>query len=102
MMFQKGPGEGYGAAKDEVLALDPSLRCKNATAQVGQSYYVVIRKDGKRVGAGASNARGAWLSALSALQAGFAEDHSVGSRRRGREGRSISHSYGGEGRNFVD
>lgn len=33
---------------------------------------------------------------------GFDEDHSVGARRRGRDGRSISHSYGGEGRNFVD
>lgn len=31
---------------------------------------------------------------------GFDEDHSPGSRSR--EGRSIPHSYGGEGRNFVD
>lgn len=33
---------------------------------------------------------------------GFDEDHSVGARRAGRDGRSISHSYGGEGRNWVD
>jgi hypothetical protein len=33
---------------------------------------------------------------------GFDEDHSMGSRRRGREGRSISHSHGAEGRNWID
>jgi len=72
-MFQRGPGEGYGEAKAEALALDPSLKCYNASAYVGShSYFVVLRGGGlgvgKRVGEGSTNARGAWLGALTALK----------------------------------
>ena len=66
-MFQKGPGEGYGAAKQEALALDPTLKCKNASALVGEPYFVVER-DGKRVGSGGRIARDAWVSALDRLR----------------------------------
>lgn len=41
-------------------------------------------------------------SPAGAARRSFDEDHSVGARRIGRERRSISHSYGGEGRNYVD
>ena len=39
MAAQKGPGEGYNAARDDALALDPSLKCR-----------AVYDYNGKRVG----------------------------------------------------
>ena len=70
-MFQKGPGEGYNEAKAEALALDPDLRCYNASEFVGRPYFVVLRGGGlgvgKRVGEGGRLARDAWRSAVSAL-----------------------------------
>jgi hypothetical protein len=77
MMFQRGPGEGYGAAKAEVLAIDPSLRCYNASDLVGRPYFVVMRGGGpgvgKRIGEGGRLARDAWGDALAKLQRG--SDH---------------------------
>jgi hypothetical protein len=71
-MFQRGPGEGYGTeAKSEALAIEPGLQCFNASREVGQSYFVVLRGGslgvGKRVGAGGRTAIDAWRSALNAL-----------------------------------
>lgn len=71
-MFQKGPGEGYHSAKDIVRALDPKLRCYNATEVLGHPYFVVLRDGppgvGKRVGEGGPIARDAWNSALTKLR----------------------------------
>lgn len=76
-MLQKGPGEGYGAAKADALALDPSCYCVNGSAGVGQSFFAVHSKRlaDKRIGGGRI-ARHAWLSAL-----GYLEDEA----RRGRK-----------------
>lgn len=67
-MFQKGPGEGYHEAKAEVLAIEPGLRCFDASHMAGTSYFVVLRGGGigvgKRVGEGGPLARAAWASAL--------------------------------------
>jgi hypothetical protein len=71
-MFQRGPGEGYGAdAKADALALDTTLRCVRASHIVGRSYFVVLRGGGlgvgKRVGEGGNTAVEAWRSARAAL-----------------------------------
>lgn len=70
-MFRKGPGEGYGETKAEVLAIEPGLRCFNASHLVGKPYHVVLRGGrlgtGKRVGEGGPLARDAWANALIAL-----------------------------------
>jgi hypothetical protein len=71
-MFQKGPGEGFGAAKDEALALDPTLRCRNVTHAVGRPYFVVVRGE-KRVGEGGRIARDAWRAAVDRLHEEMAE-----------------------------
>lgn len=46
--------------------------------------------------------QGFWGWPTPAATLGFDEDHSVESRRVGRAGRSIPHSHGAEGRNWVD
>ena len=68
-MFQRGPGEGYGAAKADALALDPSCYCVNGSKGVGQPFFAVHSKrlDGKRIGGGRI-ARHAWASALGYLE----------------------------------
>lgn len=72
-MFQKGPGEGYGEARADALAIEPGLRCYRASLIVGHPYYVVLRGGplgvGKRVGEGGRVARQAWQNALLALAA---------------------------------
>lgn len=74
VVFQKGPGEGYGAAKREALAIEPGLRCYRATEFVRAPFYVVLRGGrigvGKRVGDGGKLARDAWAAAVVALRKG--------------------------------
>lgn len=69
MALQKGPGEGYGAAKDEALALDPTLVCKrhvyHAPGGTPLKGWVVWRGD-KGIGS-AAIARDAWAKALDFL-----------------------------------
>lgn len=78
-MFAKGPQEGYRAAKDEALALDPNLKCKAMKLGDQLLGYRVHRADGTllpwnsdmthRYGDGSSS-RDAWASALDFLQNG--------------------------------
>jgi len=64
-MFQKGPGEGYMAAKADCLKIDPSLVCKKIEGEYG-----VFRGD-RCIGA-ARIARDAWGEALGTLETGLA------------------------------
>lgn len=64
MAWQKGPGEGYMAAKRAALALDPSLVCRaiywTRHGQRGVCGHIVERgKGGEIVGKGRL-ARDAW------------------------------------------
>lgn len=74
-MMGKGPGEGYGAAKDEVLALRPKWRCKAQKWGDQVWGYQVFDEDGEKLpygeeGTGAERygfgrqPRDAWSSAL--------------------------------------
>lgn len=69
MAFQEGPGDGYHAAKDDALAIDPTCYCRNASALVGEPFFAVHSKrlDDKRIGGG-RQARDAWASALGYLE----------------------------------
>ena len=60
-MFEKGPGVGYMAAKDDALALDPTLRCRQHCA-MGLRGYVVWR--GEKPIASAAISRDAWSKAI--------------------------------------
>jgi len=62
-MFQRGPGEGYMAAKADALAIDKTLRCKKT-----DRGYGVMRGD-RCLGAGRI-ARDAWNEALESLRTG--------------------------------
>lgn len=62
-MFQRGPGEGYQAAKADALAIDNTLRCKRV-----DRGYAVMRGE-RCLGAG-RNARDAWNDALETLRTG--------------------------------
>lgn len=64
-MWQRGPGEGFHAAKDDALHLDPTLRCQRSHYD-GWRMYVVLR-DGKVIGSG-NQARDAWAAALDYLR----------------------------------
>lgn len=63
MAFQKGPGEGYGAAKTAALAIDPSLKCRALYWNLKIDGYVVETPAGKNIGTGRIS-RDAWQAAL--------------------------------------
>jgi hypothetical protein len=65
MMFQRGPGEGYSAAKQEALALNPRLRGKRCTVPGMGSFHRVY--DGERKVGEGTLARDAWANALAAM-----------------------------------
>lgn len=60
-MFQRGPGEGYHAAKAEAIALEPRAACRRETASGIVGY--VIRVDGRAM-CSAGSARECWGKAL--------------------------------------
>ena len=62
-MWQKGPGEGYMAAKEETLAIDPTLRCERLTYNGRQEGFIIRNKDGRAIGTGKLS-RDAWGDAL--------------------------------------
>lgn len=69
-MFQKGPGEGYGAAKQEALALNPALRCRRCVVPGMGSFHrvsVLTQTGPKKIGEG-KLARDAWADAVSHLR----------------------------------
>lgn len=69
MSFQRGPGEGYHAAKDAVLAVVPTAVCVRRQFSSIRGY-VVYRTRGDTIGiAGAGSAREAWSLALTRLDA---------------------------------
>lgn len=63
--MQIGPGEGYMAAKADVIALEPSAVCRRREAASGIAGYVII-VDG-RVICSSGSARGCWGRALGIL-----------------------------------
>ncbi len=66
-MFQRGPGEGYHAAKDDALAIDPSLRCTLVRDERGRTAGFIVRQaDGRSIGHG-TVARDAWSAAFAKL-----------------------------------
>lgn len=69
MTWQKGPGEGYMAAKKEVLAICPSAVCYRVTGWGCVTGYVVYRDKNAKTGIGSgTNARDAWNNALDKLK----------------------------------
>ena len=61
-MFQKGPGEGYQAAKSDAQTINPNLRCRLSN-NGGITHYRIL--DGNvDVGCGAASAREAWNKIL--------------------------------------
>lgn len=66
MAFQRGPGEGYHAAKAAALRIDPSLRCR-ALVWDGRIDGYVVERGGALLGTGRI-ARDAWGDALSKLR----------------------------------
>jgi hypothetical protein len=71
MSAQKGPGEGYGAAKAEALSLKPTLKSRAVFYGSERLGYVVEdpTDDNKQWGRG-PNARDAWSEALFCLRNG--------------------------------
>lgn len=68
-MFEKGPGEGYRAAKAAALEIDPSLHCERYFGGYGGGGTIkgyVIYRDGK-VLVSAGSSREAWNKALARL-----------------------------------
>lgn len=66
-MFQMGPGEGYHAAKDRALAIEPSLVCRAVFYAGKVAGYRVEWPDGRKFADGAMMARNAWNNALDKL-----------------------------------
>lgn len=77
MAWQKGPGEGYHAAKDAALAINPRLKCRairRATYDGGPERlygYVVEDEKGKVIGKDVKQARDAWSDAFFKLGGKF-------------------------------
>ena len=66
-MLQRGPGEGYHAAKGDALALAPHLECRACWQGRRIAGYTVTNKAGRVFGSGRS-AREAWGVALENLR----------------------------------
>ena len=70
MAWQKGPGEGFHAAKDDALAIDPRLRCRairRSSYHGGPQHlygYVVENHLGAVMGKSVTQARDAWAEAF--------------------------------------
>jgi hypothetical protein len=75
-------------------------RCRERCAQVGDPPCWELGTGDEPCHPCATGEPGPELAAKAA-RASFQEDHSPTARRRGREGRSIPHSYGAEGRNWA-
>jgi hypothetical protein len=70
-MFEKGPGHGYMAAKDEALALKAGLKCKRVVWNgLGIGYHVYDPKDNDRQYGRGALARDAWAEAVHCLKTG--------------------------------
>jgi hypothetical protein len=68
-MYARGPGEGYGAAKGDALALRPTLVCKRVMYGSQRLGYVVLdpTEDDRQYGRGAQP-RDAWGEAFWCLK----------------------------------
>lgn len=63
-MWQKGPGEGYHAAKADALAINPKLKCRLIKlAPESRFGFIVVDEHGTTVGKNAYQAREAWSDA---------------------------------------
>jgi hypothetical protein len=65
-MWQRGPGEGYMAAKDDALAINPKLKCRSGKPW-GIAAFWIEDETGKRIGEPGRLARDAWGNAFLAL-----------------------------------
>ncbi|MCW3782895.1 hypothetical protein [Defluviimonas salinarum] len=57
-MFQKGPGEGYMEAKDQVLALVPNASCRLSSNGGVRHYRIFVGEED--VSCAAASSRDAW------------------------------------------
>ena len=64
-MFQIGPGEGYRAAKDRSLGINPHLSCR--ISYNGGVRHFRIYDSEKDIGCAATSAREAWNKVLCRL-----------------------------------
>ena len=80
MAWQKGPGIGFHAAKDDALRIDPSLKCRAVWYHNGARRervgYVVENKNGKTIGKGLLS-RDAWSNAFFALGGRFHKGNAI-------------------------
>lgn len=64
MMWQRGPGEGFHAAKDDALAINQKLRCRRVLYRGREIVgHVVEDAGGKTIGSGRLS-RDAWGDAF--------------------------------------
>lgn len=70
-MFQKGPGEDFHAAKEEVLAINPDFYCRRCEVPgIGSFHRVYLLTQSGPVKYGEGKlARDAWSDALTKLEA---------------------------------
>jgi hypothetical protein len=76
-MWQKGPGEGFHAAKDDALAINPRLRCRAVMYGSHRIGFVVEDETGKTIGKDPYQARDAWASAFFKLGGRFEKGQAV-------------------------
>jgi hypothetical protein len=62
MAFQKGPGDGFHAAKDDALEINPRLKAKRCV-EPGMGAFHRVYDGERKVGEG-KLARDAWADAL--------------------------------------
>ena len=77
MAWQKGPGEGYHAAKDDALAINPKLKCVRVCHRDGsQAGFVIEDERGRNLGTGLQ-ARDAWNAAFFKLGGAFENGRAI-------------------------
>lgn len=90
MAWQKGPGEGYHAAKNDALAINPKLRCRlisrpSYEGGPARRYgFVVEDGAGKVIGKSAHQSRDAWGDAFFKLGGKYEKGIAVLPKRKRR------------------
>lgn len=75
-MWQRGPGEGYMAAKDDALCINPLLRCRRIDHRGSPVGFVVEDESGKVLGKGKLS-RDAWGAAFLKLGGRYHKGNAV-------------------------
>ena len=73
-MFQKGPGEGFHAAKDEALSMEPGATCRLSWNGGIRHYRIHVGEED--VSCAAESSREAWNKFVGRLKANQIEGNS--------------------------